>query len=125
MERVVTVTWYLVVGMLERHLEQAMVKAARQVGGMTESAIERRVCQYAQSKGALAFKWVSPGTPGVCDRIFIYTNRVWFIEFKRAGLKPTPLQAKHHRDLTAMGMSVYVVDSVQQGQEVIDHELSK
>jgi len=90
---------------------------------MLESAIERAVCNYAKSKGILCYKFTSPASRSVCDRIFMYNGFVFFIEFKAFGKKPTLSQNKHHQLLAKTGITVYVVDSVILGKEIIDHEL--
>lgn len=90
---------------------------------MLESKIEKTVSEYARSKGFLSFKFTSPSHAGVCDRMFISsTGKVWFIEFKREGGKPTPLQVRHHQTLVERGVTVYVVDSIALGKEVVDYE---
>lgn len=88
--------------MLERHVETAMVKAARDVGGM-------------------AFKWTSPGNPGVPDRIvFLPPGKVILVECKAPGKKPTPLQAKVHAQLRALGCDVRVIDSLEAARAIAD-----
>lgn len=50
---------------------------------MSESAIERRLVQGVKARGGLCFKFTSPGTPGVPDRIVITpAGRVYFVELK-------------------------------------------
>ena len=52
---------------------------------MYESTFERKLCEYIKSLGGKAYKWVSPGAPGVPDRIAILPGgRIIFIEVKRA-----------------------------------------
>lgn len=92
---------------------------------MLESVIEKRVCQYATQSGILSYKFTSPSNRAVCDRIFIRKGAVFFIEFKAKGKKPTALQSRHHEQLRSYGISVYVVDSVEQGKKVIDDEAEK
>lgn len=90
---------------------------------MLERDVERRVCQYAKSKGMLCYKFTSPGNRSVCDRIFMYNGFVFFVEFKAEGKRPTKLQSRHHQLLAENGLTVYVVDSVNLGIEVINDEL--
>ena len=60
---------------------------------MLEKQIEAKVCDYAKSKGVLAYKFTSPARAAVPDRMFISPDgRVWFCEFKREGQKPTAAQ---------------------------------
>lgn len=55
---------------------------------MQESALERKICDYIKTLGGKAYKWVSPGTSGVPDRIAILPGgRIIFIEVKRPGLR--------------------------------------
>ena len=50
---------------------------------MTEKEIERRVVKMVRERGGLSYKFVSPNTPGVPDRIVITpTGVVWFVELK-------------------------------------------
>lgn len=55
---------------------------------MTESGLERKVCELVKHRGGRAFKFVSPGTPGVPDRICIFPGgKIIFVELKRPGRK--------------------------------------
>ena len=91
---------------------------------MLEKEIERRVCDYAKSKGVLAYKFTSPARHAVPDRLFIGPDgTVWFCEFKRAGAKPTPAQDREHLRLIRQNVSVFVIDNVADGVEMIDSML--
>lgn len=88
---------------------------------MLEKQIEAKVCDYAKSKGALVYKFTSPARAAVPDRLFIGpTGRVWFVEFKREGQKPTPAQEREHARLRGHNISVFVIDDVEQGKAVVD-----
>ena len=88
---------------------------------MLEKDIEARVCEYARSKGVLAYKFTSPARAAVPDRLFITSNgRVWFCEFKRTGQKPTLAQEREHAKLRAQKVNVFVIDSVIEGKTMID-----
>lgn len=90
---------------------------------MLERDIERRVCQYADKKGWLSFKFTSPANRGVPDRLLINNGRVIFIEFKQKGKKPTPLQDRIINKIRQHAGEVYVVDDLDEGKRLID-ELS-
>ncbi len=92
---------------------------------MLERDIEKRVCEYLKVKGGIHYKWTSPNHAGVCDRIWLCNGAVRFVEFKRKGESPTPLQNRHHQHLVTHGGVVYVIDSVEIGKEIIDHESSE
>lgn len=88
---------------------------------MLEKDIERKVCEYAKSKGCLAYKFTSPARAAVPDRLFIApSGRVWFCEFKRQGQKPTDAQAREHQRLRGHKVNVFVIDNVDEGKVMID-----
>jgi hypothetical protein len=60
---------------------------------MLEKAIEKKVCDYAKSRGVYVRKFTSPSQRSVPDRIFLFPNgRVVFVEFKQKGKFLTPAQ---------------------------------
>ena len=86
-----------------------------------ERDIERKVKEYARSKGYLAYKFVSPGHSFVPDSIFISpSGKLFFIEFKRFNLKPTVMQEREHSRLREHGQQVYVIDTVDAGKRLVD-----
>ena len=88
---------------------------------MRESAIEKKVSEYAKSKGFFAYKFRSPMNRGVPDRIFITENGfIFFIEFKATGKKPTLLQQKMCEGLAKRKVYVYIIDDVDIGKQLID-----
>jgi hypothetical protein len=88
---------------------------------MLEKQIEQKVCDYAKSKGVLAYKFTSPARAAVPDRLFIAPDgRVWFCEFKREGQKPTAAQEREHARLREQKVNVFVIDNVTEGKLMID-----
>lgn len=86
-----------------------------------EKDIEGKVCKYARDKGFLAYKFTSPNRAAVPDRLFITPQGVhFFIEFKRAGQKPTGPQQREHETLRKNKALVFVVDNVTEGKGIID-----
>jgi hypothetical protein len=86
-----------------------------------EKQIEAKVCDYAKSKGVLAYKFTSPARAAVPDRLFIAPDgRVWFCEFKREGQKPTGAQEREHQRLREQKVNVFVIDNVNEGKAMID-----
>lgn len=82
--------------MREKQLEQKLVKAVKEVGG-------------------LALKFVSPGYDGVPDRLLLFPGgKMTFVEVKAPGSKPRPLQRKRHETLRRLGFKVYVLDDERQ-----------
>lgn len=88
---------------------------------MLEKQIEAKVCNYAKERGLLVYKFTSPARMAVPDRMFVRPDgKIFFIEFKREGQKPTPAQDREHERLRGHGVQVFVVDNVTMGLWVID-----
>jgi hypothetical protein len=82
--------------MLEKHIEQKLVQAVRQMGG-------------------LAPKFTSPGWAGAPDRLVLLPGgRLAFVEVKAPGKTLRPLQVRRKRQLEALGFRVYVIDRPEQ-----------
>lgn len=87
-----------------------------------ESTVERRVVKYAKSADMLVFKLNNAASSGWMDRMFLWNQRAFFIEFKRKGEKPRKLQDFRIATLLSRGYNVYVVDNIQEGENVINYE---
>lgn len=87
---------------------------------MLEKQIEAKVCDYAKELGLGVYKFTSPARAAVPDRMFIYKGRVFFIEFKREGQKPTPAQDREHNRMRQHQINVFVVDNVEDGKAMVD-----
>lgn len=87
---------------------------------MLEKQIEAKVCEYAKARGMMVYKFTSPARAAVPDRLFIKSGRVFFIEFKRGGQKPTDAQEREHHRLRQQAINVFVIDNVDAGKECID-----
>ena len=87
---------------------------------MLEKQIEAKVCDYAKELGLGVYKFTSPARAAVPDRMFIYKGRVFFIEFKRGGQKPTPAQEREHNRMRQHQINVFVVDNVEMGKSTIN-----
>ena len=87
--------------MLEKQIEKKLVDAIRQLGGMCP-------------------KFVSPGMDGMPDRLILMPGgHMAFAELKAPGKKPRPLQLHRHEQLRALGFQVFVVDALEQIEEVL------
>ena len=86
-----------------------------------EKQIEAAVCEYAKTKGLIAYKFTSPGRAAVPDRLFVCPDgRMFFVEFKREGQKPTAAQQREHDKLRNRNVSVFVIDNIADGKHVIN-----
>ena len=87
--------------LLEKQVEQALVKAVRKRGG-------------------IAMKFVSPAYDGMPDRIVLIPDGHFaFVEVKAPGKKPRSLQLSRHRLLRQLGFQVYVLDSVEKVGDIL------
>lgn len=88
---------------------------------MREKDIEHKLLTEVKSAGGLALKFVSPGFDGMPDRIVLLRGgKLGFVELKAPGKHPRPLQTVRHRMLQKLGFKVYVIDSAEQIEGVIN-----
>lgn len=88
---------------------------------MIEKQIEEKVGTYAKEQGFLVYKFTSPQRAAVPDRLYITPRgKVFFVEFKREGMKPTPAQQREHERLREQGVMVFVIDDVDKGRAMVD-----
>lgn len=78
---------------------------------MRESSIEKYLKTKIIGMGGLCWKFVSPGTIGVPDRIVIHKGKVIFVELKAAGQKPRAIQMHRAKQLDCQNCPVIVIDS--------------
>lgn len=79
---------------------------------ISEREIERYFKAQLEKRGALVFKFVSPGQAGVPDRVVLLPGgRVVFAEMKAPGEKPRPLQRAVFARMARAGHPVYIIDS--------------
>lgn len=87
---------------------------------MSEKEIEKKFVQAVRQAGGCAYKFVSPGTSGVPDRLVVLPdNCIGFVELKAPGKKSRPEQCYQQRRLENLGCYVAVVDNVDVIGEVI------
>lgn len=89
-----------------------------------ESKLEQLVSSWAKAAGFLSIKMRLIGSIGFPDRLFVgQEGRIFFVEFKRLGEKPRPVQEYWHRKLRERGVTVYVVDNYETGIYYLQGEL--
>lgn len=87
---------------------------------MREKTIEQKLVKAVKAMGDIALKFVSPGYDGMPDRIVLLPKgRIAFVEVKRHGEKPRPLQESRHDMLRRLGFKVYVLDDVEQIHRIL------
>lgn len=97
---------------------------------MLEKDIERRGGEHAKQRNVLHLKLVSPGHNSLPDRLLLapipeflrplIAKYVRMVEYKQKGKKPTPAQEREHTRLRALGITVDVIDTVDDARRVVD-----
>lgn len=87
----------------------------------SEKTIERYLITQVSMIGGLAMKFSSFISIGYPDRMILLDGaKVCWAEIKTTGKKPTTLQRIRHESLKAFGFKVYVVDSIESVDEMIN-----
>ncbi|MFZ5975218.1 MAG: VRR-NUC domain-containing protein [Bacillota bacterium] len=82
------------------------------MGRVREKDVERHLRDKVKAAGGRAYKFVSPGNDGVPDRIVVLPGgRVYFVELKAPGKKPSSQQELQIGRLLDLGCNVHVIDT--------------
>ena len=88
---------------------------------MREKDLERKLVLTVKAMGGIALKFISPNYCGFPDRlVLLKVGRLGFVEVKRAGEQPRPLQVSRHEMLRRLGFKVYVLDRPEQIQQILE-----
>jgi len=88
---------------------------------MREREIEQKLIDAIKAQGGVCWKFVSPGTAGVPDRIILMPmGRIAFVEVKAPGESPRKLQLARHRFLRRLGFKTFVLDNPEQIGGILD-----
>ena len=86
-----------------------------------EKDIEAYLVHSVKELGGVAFKFVSPGHAGVPARLECLPGGLaWFVELKAPGKKTRLLQDVEIRKLRELGFRVFVADSREQADEMLN-----
>lgn len=87
---------------------------------MKESDIEARLVRAVKAKGGLCYKFVSPGNPGVPDRIVITPDgRTIYVELKTEVGRLSSLQKWQRAEMEKRGAEVRVLKGLEQVKEFV------
>ena len=82
---------------------------------MREKTLEYKLVQAVRTMGGICPKFTSSGFDGMPDRLVLLPEgKIAFVEVKRHGMKPRPLQESRHGLLRRLGFRVYVLDDGEQ-----------
>lgn len=88
---------------------------------MREKSMEAKLVDAVKAAGGVCWKFTSPGTSGVPDRIVLLpSGRIAFVEVKASGEKLRPLQRLRIRTLRRLGFKAFVLDTPEQVGGIID-----
>lgn len=92
---------------------------------MKERDVENYLIKKCKEYNILCFKFTSPSNAGVPDRILIGYGYTLFIELKRPGEMPRPLQLEIHKKMRNHGAYVFVIDNKNDIDAIIHHIITK
>lgn len=82
---------------------------------MKESAIEAKLVRMVRERGGLCYKFVSPGNPGVPDRIVITPEgRTVYVELKTEIGRMSNIQKWQRAELQKRGADIRVLKGLDQ-----------
>lgn len=88
---------------------------------MREKTVEQKLVQAVRNRGGVCWKFTSPSTVGVPDRVVILPGgHIGFVEVKAPGEKPRPVQAIRIDQLRGLGATCLVLDDISEVEAVCD-----
>ena len=89
--------------------------------GVREKTVEQKLVQAVRNRGGVCWKFTSPSTVGVPDRVVILPGgHIGFVEVKAPGEKPRPVQAIRIDQLRGLGATCLVLDDISEVEAVCD-----
>lgn len=87
---------------------------------MKESAIESRLVRMVREHGGLCYKFISPGNPGVPDRLIITpTGRTIYVELKTEVGRLAEIQKWQIGEMQKRGADVRVVHGLDEVKHLV------
>ena len=91
---------------------------------MLEKDIEKRMVEEVKRRGGLCYKFVSPGNPGVPDRIVVVpSGKVYFAELKTETGRLAKIQMRQRDEMRRRGADVRVVKGWDEVKAFIEEVL--
>lgn len=86
----------------------------------SEKVLEKKLSEAIKKAGGLSIKLISIHFIGLPDRLCLLPKgRLFFIEMKTTGKKPSKIQNIVHAKLDALGFPVLVIDTTQKINDFI------
>lgn len=87
----------------------------------SEKLLEKKLRVKIEELGGLCWKLPAIHISGIPDRLCLLPGgKAFFAEIKTTGEKPEKLQLYWHKELRKRGFEVYVVDSSEQINQIIE-----
>lgn len=87
-----------------------------------EAMVEKHLVDKITNLGGIAWKFTSPGTIGVPDRLIIMNGLICFAELKRPkGGKVSDVQRWRIKQLASQGAKAYVIKTCEAADELVEH----
>ena len=88
---------------------------------MLESQIERHLVEGVKKLGGMCLKFVSPGSPGVPDRLIITsTGRIIFVELKTSAGRLEKIQAYRIDEMRKRGADVRITQGLDEVKALLE-----
>lgn len=92
---------------------------------MKESSIEAKLVRMVRAKGGLCYKFVSPGNPGVPDRIVITpAGRTIYVELKTEVGRLAAVQKWQQEEMRKRGAEVRTLKGLDQVRAFVEEVFS-
>lgn len=85
-----------------------------------ENDIEKRLIKKVKDLGGLSFKFTSPSTKGVPDRIVIFNGQTHFVELKRPNGAPRALQLYWISEIKSQGVDALTLSTFDEVDEFVE-----
>ncbi|MDL2252648.1 VRR-NUC domain-containing protein [Ruminococcaceae bacterium OttesenSCG-928-I18] len=93
---------------------------------MLEKDIERRMAKMVKDRGGLCYKFTSPGSPGVPDRIVITPDgRVYFVELKTTIGSAQKIQTWRMEEMRKRGAEVRLLKGLDAVKAFVEEVMPK
>jgi len=86
----------------------------------SEKLIERKLASEVRKLGGWSIKLLPFLIEGLPDRLVLLPGgRLFFVEVKTTGQKPTPIQLYIHEKIRKLGFLVHVIDSSEDTHKIL------
>jgi Holliday junction resolvase len=97
---------------IDKEQKKAILARLEQLKIKLEKGVERKLVRGIRNQGGMCRKFISPGWAGAPDRIVLLPGgRMYFVEMKRPGEEPEPLQQHRIEELQALGFNARAINT--------------